>query len=140
MRINPLLVSNSWLRHLLRASVALGACLSPLAAQKPAIPVELAHAAAARGHLSAGPAYTSIDGKEAPQFPEVDLAFSLRAADGSPVPGLYAAGNAAAFWTADGYPGPGATLAVGMTMGYRAGRHAAVAVGPGASPGPSRRG
>ena len=33
-------------------------------------------------------------------------------------------GNAAAFWTADGYPGPGATLAVGMTMGYRAGRHA----------------
>ena len=44
---------------------------------------------------------------------------------GNPVPGLYAAGNAAAFWTADGYPGPGATLAVGMTMGYRAGRHAA---------------
>ena len=45
-------------------------------------------------------------------------------AAGAPVPGLYAAGNAAAFWTADGYPGPGATLAVGMTMGYRAGRHA----------------
>jgi succinate dehydrogenase/fumarate reductase flavoprotein subunit len=44
---------------------------------------------------------------------------------GAPVPGLYAAGNAAAFWTADGYPGPGATLAVAMTMGYRAGRHAA---------------
>ena len=44
---------------------------------------------------------------------------------GAPVPGLYAAGNAAAFWTADGYPGPGATLAVGMTMGYRAGLHAA---------------
>ena len=42
----------------------------------------------------------------------------------SPIPGLYAVGNAAAFWTADGYPGPGATLAVGMTMGYRAGRHA----------------
>jgi succinate dehydrogenase/fumarate reductase flavoprotein subunit len=42
----------------------------------------------------------------------------------SPIPGLYAAGNTAAFWTADGYPGPGATLAVGMTMGYRAGRHA----------------
>jgi 3-oxosteroid 1-dehydrogenase len=43
---------------------------------------------------------------------------------GSPVAGLYAVGNAAAFWTADGYPGPGATLAVGMTMGYRAGGHA----------------
>jgi 3-oxosteroid 1-dehydrogenase len=48
----------------------------------------------------------------------------LLGAAGAPVPGLYAAGNAAAFWTADGYPGPGATLAVGMTMGYRAGRHA----------------
>ncbi len=44
--------------------------------------------------------------------------------DGSPRTGLYAVGNTAAFWTGDGYPGPGATLAVGMTMGYRAGRHA----------------
>lgn len=44
--------------------------------------------------------------------------------DGTPVTGLYAVGNTAAFWTADGYPGPGATLAAGMTMGYRAGRHA----------------
>lgn len=44
---------------------------------------------------------------------------------GTPITGLYAVGNTAAFWTADGYPGPGATLAVGMTMGYRAGRHAA---------------
>lgn len=45
--------------------------------------------------------------------------------DGTPVSGLYAAGNAAAFWTADGYPGPGATLAVGMTFGHRAGVAAA---------------
>lgn len=44
---------------------------------------------------------------------------------GDRVRGLYAAGNAAAFWTSDGYPAPGATLGVGMTMGYRAGRHAA---------------
>jgi 3-oxosteroid 1-dehydrogenase len=43
---------------------------------------------------------------------------------GAPITGLYAVGNAAAFWTADGYPGPGATLAVAMTMGYRAGLHA----------------
>ncbi|MBK1789171.1 FAD-dependent oxidoreductase [Prauserella cavernicola] len=42
--------------------------------------------------------------------------------DGTSIPGLYAAGNAAAAWTGDGYPGPGATLAVGMTFGYRAGR------------------
>jgi 3-oxosteroid 1-dehydrogenase len=43
---------------------------------------------------------------------------------GAPVSGLYAVGNAASFWTADGYPAPGATLAVAMTMGYRAGLHA----------------
>jgi 3-oxosteroid 1-dehydrogenase len=47
---------------------------------------------------------------------------------GSPISGLYAVGNAAAFWTADGYPGPGATLTAGMTMGYRAGQHARRAV------------
>jgi hypothetical protein len=41
---------------------------------------------------------------------------------GRPVPGLFAAGNAAAFWTADGCPGPGATLGIGMTIGFRAGR------------------
>ena len=44
---------------------------------------------------------------------------------GPALPGLYAAGNCAAFWTCDGYPGPGATLAVGMTFGYLAGLHAA---------------
>ena len=56
--------------------------------------------------------------------PVTDTDGRVLRADGSLVPGLYAAGNAAAFWTADGYPGPGATLAAGMTMGYRAGRHA----------------
>jgi 3-oxosteroid 1-dehydrogenase len=45
--------------------------------------------------------------------------------DGQQVRGLYAVGNAAAFWTGDAYPGPGATLGIGMTMGYLAGRHAA---------------
>jgi succinate dehydrogenase/fumarate reductase flavoprotein subunit len=47
------------------------------------------------------------------------------AADGTPVDGLYAVGNTAAFWAADGYPGAGATLGAAMTMGYLAGRHAA---------------
>ncbi len=56
--------------------------------------------------------------------PVTDTDGRVLRADGSLVSGLYAAGNAAAFWTADGYPGPGATLAAGMTMGYRAGRHA----------------
>ncbi len=45
--------------------------------------------------------------------------------DGSPVTGLYAAGNASAFWLGDAYPAPGATLAIAMTMGYLAGLHAA---------------
>src|ERR1700744_939399 len=85
MRINPLRVWNSRLRYLFAASAALGACLSPLAAQKPATGADLAKAAATHEHLSAGPAYTSTDGKGAPQFPEVDLALSLRAADGSPI-------------------------------------------------------
>lgn len=44
---------------------------------------------------------------------------------GDVLPGLYAVGNAAAFWTADGYPGPGATLAVAMTFGHLAGHDAA---------------
>jgi 3-oxosteroid 1-dehydrogenase len=44
---------------------------------------------------------------------------------GDPVPGLYAAGNVAAFWTGDAYPAPGATLGIAMTFGYLAGRHAA---------------
>ena len=56
--------------------------------------------------------------------PVTDTDGQVLRADGTPIPGLYAVGNAAAFWTADGYPGPGATLAAAMTMGYRAGRHA----------------
>jgi 3-oxosteroid 1-dehydrogenase len=56
--------------------------------------------------------------------PVTDTDGVVQAQDGNPIPGLYAVGNTAAFWTSDGYPGPGATLAVGMTMGYRAGLHA----------------
>jgi succinate dehydrogenase/fumarate reductase flavoprotein subunit len=57
--------------------------------------------------------------------PVTDPAGRVLTAAGRPVGGLYAAGNAAAFWTGDGYPGPGATLGVAMTMGYLAGLHAA---------------
>jgi 3-oxosteroid 1-dehydrogenase len=60
--------------------------------------------------------------------PVTDTDGQVLRADGTVIPGLYAAGNVAAFWTADGYPGPGATLAAAMTMGYRAGRHAGRAV------------
>lgn len=57
--------------------------------------------------------------------PITDANGTVLDAAGRPLPGLYAAGNAAAFWTADGYPGPGATLGAAMTMGYLAGGHAA---------------
>ncbi|HEX3712692.1 MAG TPA: FAD-dependent oxidoreductase [Trebonia sp.] len=57
--------------------------------------------------------------------PVTDASGVVRGQDGEPVHGLYAVGNAAAFWTGDAYPGPGATLGIGMTMGYLAGRHAA---------------
>jgi succinate dehydrogenase/fumarate reductase flavoprotein subunit len=48
-------------------------------------------------------------------------------ADGSPVPGLYAAGNVMAGVTGAGYPGAGATIAAAMTFGFIAGTHAATA-------------
>ncbi|KAA9154683.1 FAD-dependent oxidoreductase [Amycolatopsis acidicola] len=57
--------------------------------------------------------------------PVTDTAGRVLTRDGTVLSGLYAAGNAAAFWTCDGYPGPGATLAVGMTFGYLAGLDAA---------------
>lgn len=44
---------------------------------------------------------------------------------GRVIPGLYAAGNVAAFWLGGGYPGPGASIGPAMTFGYLAGRHAA---------------
>jgi len=59
--------------------------------------------------------------------PVTDAAGRVRTESGAPVPGLYAAGNAAAFWTGDAYPAPGATLGIAMTFGYLAGRHAASA-------------
>jgi len=57
--------------------------------------------------------------------PVTDATGTVLTAAGAPVEGLYAAGNAAAFWTGDAYPAPGATLGIAMTMGYIAGRRAA---------------
>ena len=45
-------------------------------------------------------------------------------ADGTPVPGLYAAGNITAPVVAHSYPGAGASLGGGVTFGYVAARHA----------------
>ena len=44
---------------------------------------------------------------------------------GTPIPGLYAAGNSAASVTGHAYPGPGIPLGSGMAFGYRAARHIA---------------
>jgi len=57
--------------------------------------------------------------------PVTDATATVLTAAGVPITGLYAAGNAAAFWTGDAYPAPGATLGIAMTMAYIAGRHAA---------------
>lgn len=54
--------------------------------------------------------------------PVTDRDARVLRSDGTAIRGLYAVGNASAFWVGDAYPGPGATLAVGMTMAYRAGR------------------
>ena len=50
--------------------------------------------------------------------PVTDAAGTVLTTSGAPIEGLYAAGNAAAFWTGDAYPAPGATLGIAMTMGY----------------------
>jgi 3-oxosteroid 1-dehydrogenase len=57
--------------------------------------------------------------------PVTDATGTVLTEAGSPIEGLYAAGNAAAFWTGDAYPAPGATLGIAMAMAYLAGRHAA---------------
>jgi succinate dehydrogenase/fumarate reductase flavoprotein subunit len=47
---------------------------------------------------------------------------------GGQIPNLYAAGDSAASCFGPAYPGPGGPLGLGLTLGYRAGRHAVGAV------------
>ncbi|HEX6311980.1 MAG TPA: FAD-dependent oxidoreductase [Acidimicrobiia bacterium] len=55
----------------------------------------------------------------------IDARARVRSARGGVVPGLYAAGNAAAGVFGPAYPGGGATIGPALTFGYIAGRHAA---------------
>lgn len=55
---------------------------------------------------------------------ETDDRARVRDVRGEPIPGLYAAGNLAAFWLGSGYPGAGASIGPAMTFGYLAGRAA----------------
>ena len=55
----------------------------------------------------------------------VDEHARVRRMGGGVIPGLYAAGNAAACVFGPAYPGGGATIGPALTFGYLAGRHAA---------------
>eukprot|EP01062_Namystynia_karyoxenos_P058807 TRINITY_DN5027_c4_g1_i1.p1 TRINITY_DN5027_c4_g1~~TRINITY_DN5027_c4_g1_i1.p1 ORF type:complete len:718 (+),score=227.16 TRINITY_DN5027_c4_g1_i1:68-2155(+) len=57
--------------------------------------------------------------------PRTDGSARVLSAEGAPVPGLYAAGNAAHAWSRNSYPASGATIASAITFGYVAGREAA---------------
>jgi predicted oxidoreductase len=57
--------------------------------------------------------------------PRADSWGRVIGADGSPVLGLYGAGNCVASMFSQGYPGGGATIGPAMVFGYRAGQHAA---------------
>ncbi|HEY8526413.1 MAG TPA: FAD-dependent oxidoreductase [Acidimicrobiales bacterium] len=57
--------------------------------------------------------------------PLIDRDGRVRTWDGGVVPGLYAAGNAAANVFGPAYPGGGATIGPALTFGYLAGRHVA---------------
>ncbi|KQZ85265.1 hypothetical protein ASD56_02575 [Microbacterium sp. Root166] len=60
----------------------------------------------------------------------IDEAARVVRVDGTPIEGLYAAGNTAANVTGAIYPGPGAPIGTGMVWGYRAARHIAEVVAP----------
>lgn len=56
-----------------------------------------------------------------------DASARVLAADGAPIPGLYAAGNDALNFMSGAYAGAGATLGPGMTLAYIAARHLSAA-------------
>jgi len=73
--MSPSVTSRSHCLKILPAIVALGLLAPSLHGQAPGNATQ----------LSAGPTYTSSDGKSAPKFPNVDVVFSLTDANGAPV-------------------------------------------------------
>ncbi|MBN8844414.1 MAG: FAD-binding protein [Sphingomonadales bacterium] len=59
--------------------------------------------------------------------PQTDANAQVLSVDGTPIAGLYAAGNVMASAMGMTYGGPGGTIAPGMVFGFLAGRHAATA-------------
>jgi succinate dehydrogenase/fumarate reductase flavoprotein subunit len=59
--------------------------------------------------------------------PRIDTNARVLDVVGTPIPGLYAAGNVAAAVSGPSYPGAGATLSAALTLGFIAGRHAMTA-------------
>jgi succinate dehydrogenase/fumarate reductase flavoprotein subunit len=57
--------------------------------------------------------------------PKIDTSSRVLGADGSPIPGLYGAGNCVASINGQAYWGPGATIGPALTYGYIAGCSAA---------------
>jgi 3-oxosteroid 1-dehydrogenase len=80
------------------------------------------------GAVEAGPFYAMplYDGTLGTNGgPRIDADARVLRHDGTPIPGLYAAGNASASVFGPAYPGGGATIGPALTFGYLAGRHAA---------------
>lgn len=57
--------------------------------------------------------------------PVIDAGARVLGVDGTPIPGLYGAGNCIASPAGEGYWGPGATIGLGITFGHLAGLGAA---------------
>ncbi|WP_410631082.1 FAD-dependent oxidoreductase [Amycolatopsis sp. cmx-4-83] len=126
--VRPYLPGAALRRHLDDGYLRSGRSVRALAAEIGADPEALAHTVAARGTVSRPPFYAVA------VFPtplattlgvRTDTDARVLSGTGEPVPGLYACGDDAHFFTASEYPGPGCRVGSAVTFGYLAARHAA---------------